>query len=267
MPDEAGAAARLYGTRGHPLPVMEGAVVDVTDCNWTMIEACIKASPAPTAVVPLGCTEQHAHLSLCTDSILARRVALEAADPLGVPVFPVLAYGITPGFVAYPGTVSLRVETYLRVVSDILDSLATAGFVRILLVNGHGGNVPAGVMIREWMAGHAGVRVKLHNWWSAPRTMAKVSEIDPVASHASWMESFPWTRVSGAPQPAEKKPMTDRARLATLSPGEVRSQLGDGNFGGYYRKPDETMQAIHDVAVQETRDAIEGPWGPVCTVN
>ena len=61
-------------------------------------------------VVPLGSTEQHAQLSLSVDSILSERVAAEAAHPLGVPVFPVLAYGITPYFQAYPGTVSVSVR-------------------------------------------------------------------------------------------------------------------------------------------------------------
>ena len=54
-------------------------------------------------VLPLGSTEQHAYLSLETDNILAERVAVEAAEPLGVPVLPVLAYGLTPSFAAYPG--------------------------------------------------------------------------------------------------------------------------------------------------------------------
>src|SRR5436190_16152122 len=58
-------------------------------------------------VLPLGSTEQHAYLSLATDSILAERVSLEAAEPLGVPVLPALAYGVTPYFGAYPGSPTL----------------------------------------------------------------------------------------------------------------------------------------------------------------
>ena len=54
-------------------------------------------------VLPAGSTEQHAYLSLETDNILAERLAVEAAEPLGVPVLPVLAYGIAPGFGAFPG--------------------------------------------------------------------------------------------------------------------------------------------------------------------
>ena len=55
-------------------------------------------------VLPLGSTEQHAYLSLETDNILSERIAFEAADPLGVPVLPVLAYGLTPSFAAFPGS-------------------------------------------------------------------------------------------------------------------------------------------------------------------
>src|SRR5213593_3186081 len=101
-------------------------------------------------VLPVGSTEQHAYLSLETDNILAERVSAEGAEPLGVPVLPVLAYGLTPSFAAYPGSPTLRVETYARVVADLLDSLHAQGFHRILIVNGHGGNTPARGRVVEW---------------------------------------------------------------------------------------------------------------------
>ena len=148
-----------------------------------------------------GVPEQHAYLSLSVDSILAERIAVEAAEPLGVPVFPVVAYGITPYFRAFPGSITLRVDTYLRVVGDILDAMAEQGFKRILIVNGHGGNTPAQSLVGEWMADHPGVRIKFHNWWNAPKTWAQVLAIDSVASHASWMENFPWTRLANATMP------------------------------------------------------------------
>ena len=112
----------------------------ISEMNWMMVEEYLKRDDR--AVLPLGCTEQHAYLSLSTDSILAERLAVEAAEPLGVPVFPVLAYGITPYFRAFPGTITLRVETYMSVAGDILDAMAEHGFKRILIVNGHGGNAP-----------------------------------------------------------------------------------------------------------------------------
>ncbi|CAN5431452.1 creatininase family protein [soil metagenome] len=230
----------------------------ISESNWPQIEAYLKKDDR--CVLPLGSTEQHAQLSLSVDSILSERVAAEAAGPLGIPVFPVVAYGLTPYFMAYPGSITLRLETYVRLVKDILDGLYTHGFRRILIVNGHGGNQPAGALAIEWMADNPGAAVKFHNWWAAPATMGKVVELDPVASHASWMENFPWTRLPGLTLPAQQKPMIDLARMRTLSPKAVREYLGDGNFGGYYERPDADMQAVWDIAVKETRDLLEGPW-------
>ncbi|WFS00834.1 creatininase family protein [Rhizobium tumorigenes] len=230
----------------------------ISDTNWQQIEAYLKTDDR--AILPLGSTEQHAHLSLSVDSILAEKIALDAAEPLGIPVFPVLAYGITPYFLAYPGTISLRQETYIRIVRDILDGLRLQGFRRILIVNGHGGNQPAGSLAVEWMADNTDTSVKFHNWWNAPKTYAKVQEIDTVASHASWMENFPWTRLPGVVQPTQQKPMVDLAHMRAMNPEGVKALLGDGNFGGYYERPDEEMQAIWDVAVTETRQLLEGGW-------
>lgn len=229
----------------------------ISDMTWAQVEDYLKGSDL--CVLPLGSTEQHAGLSLSVDSILADRIAVEAAEPLGVPVFPVLPYGVTPYFLAYPGTVSIRVETYVALARDILDGLHRQGFRRIVMVNGHGGNAPAGAYAVEWMADHPGTQIKFHNWWNAPATLAKVQDTDPVASHASWMENFPWTRLSGD-LPTQRKPMIDLAKMRQLDPERVRAMLGDGNFGGLYQRDDAEMQAVWDVGVAETRALIEGPW-------
>lgn len=230
----------------------------VADLDWRQLEAVLRAEDR--VVLPLGSTEQHASLSLCTDAILAERVAVEAAEPLGVPVFPALPYGVTPYFTAYPGTISLRVETYLRVVEDVLDNLARMGGRRILLVNGHGGNAPAAAFAVEWMARNSGVRVKVHDWWKAPRTAAKCAEIDPVGSHASWSENFPWTRLPGVAVPEAPAPPVDRGRMSVMTPAEVRATLGLGNMGGLHRRPDAEVLEVWRVGVEETREQLEGPW-------
>ena len=59
------------------------------DCTWMQIEEYLRADDR--IVLPLGSTEQHAYLSLGVDAILSERVAVEAAEPLGVPVLPVPA--------------------------------------------------------------------------------------------------------------------------------------------------------------------------------
>ncbi len=230
----------------------------ISEMNWMRVEQYLQSDDR--AVLPLGSTEQHAYLSLSVDSILSERVALEAAEPLGVPVFPVVPYGITPYFRAFPGTVTLRVTTYMNVVRDVLDGIAAHGFKRIVIVNGHGGNDPARGLAGEWMADNPGVRVKFHNWWNAPRTFAQVQAFDPVASHASWLENFPWTRLAGVVMPSEQKRPADMGILRQLAPRALRDYLGDGNYGGLYERPDSEMLAIWKLGVEETREQIDGGW-------
>jgi len=226
----------------------------IAEMNWMMVEEYLTRDDR--CVLPLGSTEQHAYLSLGVDSILAERLAIEAAEPLGVPVFPVLAYGITPYFRAFPGTITLRVQTYFSILRDILDAMAEQGFKRILIVNGHGGNAPAQGLIGEWTADHPAVRVKLHNWWNAPKVWAQVQAIDPVASHASWMENFPWTRLANVDLPPEQKPMSDLEVIRQLDPKALRAYLKDGNFGGRYQRDDEEMMKIWRLGVEETRELL-----------
>ena len=230
----------------------------IADMNWMQVEQHVKRDQR--AVLPIGSTEQHGLLSLCVDVILSERVSIDAAEPVGVPVFPVINYGFTPSFVDYPGTVTLRLSTLCALVVDVLDSMVRSGFRQILIVNGHGGNSPAHGAILEWLDRNRGVQVKWHNWWNAPKTMAKVNAIDPVASHASWMENFPWTRLAGVEMPAERKPMIDLVRYQRIDPGAKKLLIGDGNFGGHYQRPDAELMALWEVAVAETRSLITSDW-------
>jgi creatinine amidohydrolase len=230
----------------------------ISDMNWMMVEEYLKRDDR--CVLPLGSTEQHAYLSLSVDGILAERIAVEAAESLGVLVFPVVAYGITPYFRAFPGSITLRVDTYLRVVGDIFDAMAEQGFKRILIVNGHGGNAPAQSLAVEWMSDHPEIRIKFHSWWSAPKTWAETLAIDPIASHASWMENFPWTRLANVTMPDKQKPMSDLDYLRQLDPQSLRDYLKDGNYGGRYEREDEEIMKIWRAGVEETRQLLTEAW-------
>jgi creatinine amidohydrolase len=131
-------------------------------------------------------------------------------------------------------------------VGELLESLRGQGFARFLLVNGHGGNTPVEAL--------AGDDVLVHHWWRAPQTAAVIAEIDPDASHASWMEGFPWTRLPGVELPDGKKLPTPRTGT---DPAAVRAELGDGSFGGFWKRPDEDVLRVWRAGVEETRAALE----------
>ena len=228
----------------------------IRDCNWMQVEALLKAGET-RAVLPLGSIEQHAYLSLAVDALLAEQVSVDAAAPLGVPVFPAQPYGYTPTYMAYPGTLTLKLHTLLAVLADLVGSLHHHGFRRIVIVNGHGGNSGAASLLQELTAQHTGLQIRWHNWWSAPRTMAFVREQDPQASHASWMENFALTRLPGVALPSEPKPLVDYTRMAVMDPATKRAYLGDGCYGGHYQLPDAVTDALWDIAVRETRELLE----------
>jgi creatinine amidohydrolase len=230
--------------------------VRVRDLNWLQLEQYLERDDR--IVLPLGSTEQHAYLSLETDNILAERVAHEAAEPLGVPVLPALAYGLTPSFAAYPGPVTLRVETYVRVIAELLHSLASQGFRRVLVVNGHGGNTPARSGVVEWNGAQIEAEAIWHDWWSSPEVAEVASSFDPVWSHASWSENFPWTRLEGVELPAEAKEPVPLPLPA--SPAAARRAAGDGSFGGRYARPDEEVLEVWRAGVEGVRALLESGW-------
>jgi creatinine amidohydrolase len=230
----------------------------VADCNWMQLEEYLRGDDR--IVIPLGSVEQHGFLSLAVDQILSERVSVEAAEPLGVPVMPALPYGITPYFAAYPGSPTLTAPTYQAVIREVLDSLHGQGFKRFLLVNGHGGNDPGGEAATAWSAEHPGTQTVWHNWWNGPRTWEVVQSIDGDASHASWLENFPWTRLEGVTQPDERKPMADISTMRESDPADVRELLGDGSLGGLYERPDEDVLRVWQAGVEEVRDLIANAW-------
>jgi creatinine amidohydrolase len=228
------------------------------ELNWLQVEEYLTRDDR--VVLPIGSTEQHGYLSLETDNILAERVSAEAAEPLGVLVLPVLAYGLTPSFASYPGSPTLRLATFAAVLRDLLDSLQGQGFRRLLLVNGHGGNIAGGSLTREWAAANPEAQAIFHSWWSSERVLAAAREVDPQPSHANWFENFPWTRLEGVELPTGRKPPLDQDAYRAAGPAQVRELLGDGVFEGAYELRDEQVQAVWRTGVDEVREILEHGW-------
>jgi creatinine amidohydrolase len=101
---------------------------------------------ARVALVPVGSCEQHGpHLTLDTDIAIASAFARRLTDDLGelALLCPPLGYGLSEHHLGFPGTLTLRPDTFVGFLSDVVESLSHWGIRRVLVVNGHGGNIDA----------------------------------------------------------------------------------------------------------------------------
>ena len=96
-------------------------------------------------IIPTGSIEQHGpHLPLLTDSIIAseimKRVRNKIKSSIKIVILPTLTYGCSFEHIDFLGTITLRLETYLKVIEDIISSLTRYGAKKIVIANAHGGN-------------------------------------------------------------------------------------------------------------------------------
>jgi creatinine amidohydrolase len=131
-------------------------------------------------------------------------------------------------------------------VREVIEGLLAQGFRRVLVSNGHGGNVEAlSPLLNDLRDAHPDARLHLFLWWRHPAVDAVAQEAGLPQHHANWSENFEFTRVGPVPE-GEKGPV-EFSR--TLPADAVRAALGDGSYGGPYQAPDEVMDRFFAAAV------------------
>ena len=215
------------------------------DLNWMDVEAYLKREDR--MILILGACEQHGYLSLLTDVRIPLALADAASQRTGVLVAPALNFGVSPYFLTYPGTLSLRSSTLLDLVDDLVRSAYGQGFRRLLVLNGHGGNDGARGRLVELGNALPGLRVAWYAWWqsNSVRALAQKHELEP--AHASWMEAFPFTRVADLPEGSKTPPSFS----GLLNAEQTRQAYGDGVFGGAYQASEAVMQELFEVCLAD----------------
>ncbi len=216
------------------------------DLTWMDVERYLEQDDRLMLV--LGSTEQHATLSLLTDVKIPLALADAASQQTGVLVAPPLNFGVSPYFLAYPGTLSLRVSTLNAVVEDVIRSAVGYGFRRILILNGHGGNAPARVHLNDLINQLPGLRLNWYDWWLSHSTEAVAERHNIKPTHANWLEAFPFTIVEEPPVESKVPPKVPSPIMDAKTAREV---YGDGSFGGPYKASEEIMHELFAAALED----------------
>lgn len=124
---------------------------------------------ATPVVLNIGAIEQHgAHLPLETDALIGRHFTdrLDAALGDNVLILPQVAVCCSEHHMSFPGSLTVRHETMLAYVCDVLESVVAHGFTNIVLFNSHGGNLAIGQVIVEKLGyRHPKVNFFMLTWW------------------------------------------------------------------------------------------------------
>lgn len=215
------------------------------ELNWFDVESYLEKDDR--LILVMGACEQHGYLSLATDVKIPQALADAASQQTGVLVAPALNFGASPYFLGFPGTLSLRLSTLLDLVEDVLRSAYGHGFRRILVLNGHGGNDGARSRLYELANELRDMKIGWYSWWES-HSVSKVAqrhELKP--SHANWLESFPFTRVSELPAGNKLPPKV----TGLLSADQARNVYGDGVFGGPYAVDQSIMDQVFSAALDD----------------
>jgi creatinine amidohydrolase len=143
--------------------------------EFTWPEIREAATAGRVAVLPVGTIEQHGpHLPLATDVLTATEVSRRAVEriPDEAVLLPSVCYAFNEHHLDFPGTIAVDGETFARYVTDIGRSLAHHGFRKILMVNGHGSNVPFLDIAARNVTNRTEAICAMASWWSlVPREL------------------------------------------------------------------------------------------------
>lgn len=150
---------------------------------------------AEVAVLPTGSTEQHGPaLPLGTDSMTAETLAATVEDREDAVVLPTVPVGVSEHHRQFDGTLWVTPETFERYVTETLESVASHGVEKAVLVNGHGGNADALSRAARTVRADETMFAAPWNWWDSVGELTE-ELFDGVGGHAGEMESSMMLRV------------------------------------------------------------------------
>jgi len=146
----------------------------INDLTWEQFRDRVP-STCDLAIVPVGTIEAHGAIPLGTDTIIPEALADELASSLNALIAPSIAYGVTNSLLPFPGSTTVSSATFSAYLFEAAAGLVDAGFRRLVLLNGHGGQTGevAAVVARLWNEKRA-YAVAVEWWGFAEELSAKI---------------------------------------------------------------------------------------------
>jgi creatinine amidohydrolase len=160
----------------------------INDLTWEQFRDRVP-SECDLAIIPVGTIEAHGAIPLGTDTIIPEAIASGLAPRLNALIAPSIAYGVTNSLLPYPGSTTVSPATFTAYLFEAAAGLVDAGFRRIVLLNGHGGQTGdvAGVVARLWNEKRSyAVAVE---WWGFAEELSARIYPGSISGHAGVEET------------------------------------------------------------------------------
>jgi creatinine amidohydrolase len=185
----------------------------LNEMTWPEVKEAL--NDVQIALVPTGSAEQHGpNTTFFTDTGRAEgfcRLLAEKLYPRALAAPPV-GYGVSYHHMRFPGTVTLKPETFMAVVYEVVESLQVHGINNFLVINGHGGNMPALQLVTMKLRYELGVNIAYLTPTEVARDVVNAGKTAERIGHACENEAsqllylgYPWA-----------------VRTAALAPGEIQ---------------------------------------------
>lgn len=186
----------------------------LNEMTWPEVKEALES--VKIALVPTGSAEQHGpNTTFFTDTGRAEgfcRLLAEKLYPRALAVPPV-GYGVSYHHMRFPGTVTLKPETFMAVVYEVVESLKRHGIEHFLIVNGHGGNMPALQLVTMKLRYELGVKIAYLTPTEVARDVVNAGKTAERIGHACENEAsqllylgYDWAVRGSALAPGEIQP-------------------------------------------------------------
>jgi creatinine amidohydrolase len=236
------------------------------------VEAFLKTGH--TVIVPTGATEQHGpHAPLLTDVLIPQEIARRVASEIRAVVAPPINYALSYPHVGFTGLVHIRIPTFMALIEDLCVAFSTAGFKRIVFLNGHYDNTYAIAYGCAMAADRIGKDVKAFpvNYWDG-LTAAEAAEFSGLKNglHANAAETSAILAIdpnlvdierANAEFPPFPEFTVNTAPVHTAffftSPGSVYWATKSGTWGDARKASAEIGERYIQIGVRSTLDVLK----------
>ncbi|WP_320666445.1 creatininase family protein [Prochlorococcus sp. MIT 1307] len=222
-------------------PVKDSSSIRLDLHTWPEVDDYLQHCKG--IILPLGSTEQHGPTgAIGTDALTAEAVAMEVGRRTGVLVAPTQSFGMAEHHLGFPGTMSLKPATLLALLHDLVLSLASHGFERVFVINGHGGNIATAkaafmeaysTVLNRKLPVASRFQCKLVNWFMAASVFTYAKELygEREGQHATPSEIALTLHLEASLQ-SKQQPLPEPAPVGPIhGPEDFRLRYPDGRMG------------------------------------